>query len=66
MSATIIRAGDEDLTLHVRRIGRFVVVVTERPGIARSVERAIVGFLAPPAGTQKLEPAIGFRAIMDE
>ena len=48
----------EDLTVHVKRHGRRIIVRCERPGIASSVERAIVKALAPDSEPGK----IGFTA----
>ena len=52
----------EDLTVLVRRYGRRIVVRCERPGIASSVERAIVKALAPDSEPGK----IGFTADKEE
>ena len=52
----------EDLTVLVKRHGSRIVVKCERPGIASSVERAIVKALAPDSEPGK----IGFTADGEE
>lgn len=57
----IIREMDyEDLNISTRRIGRYVVIKTERPSIARSVLRKIEEILLPEKPV--VDKAIGFHA----
>jgi len=58
MSHRIVVQGDyEDMTVRVVRRGSRIVIKCERPGIASSVERAIVKVLAHERETDP----IGFR-----
>ena len=52
----------EDLTVLIRRHGSRIVVKCERPGIASSVERAIVKAIAPDSEPRR----IGFTADGEE
>jgi hypothetical protein len=56
----ILRKMDyEDLKISTRRVGRYVIVKTERPSIARSVLRKIEEILLPEK--EVVNNAIGFQ-----
>jgi hypothetical protein len=55
---TIVREGDEDIVIKIRRVGRRVICTTDRPGVASSVERAIIKALTTKSDGPS---AIGFR-----
>lgn len=59
----IVLEGPEDLTTHVRRVGRRVICTAARPGVASSIERTIVQALSPKGPGL---PAIGFRIYDQE
>ncbi|MFA5753695.1 MAG: hypothetical protein WC910_11555 [Bacteroidales bacterium] len=55
----IIREMDhEDQRISTHRVGKYIIVKTERPSIARSVLRQIDDTLAPT--NSQVETAIGF------
>lgn len=57
MKTIITKKGEsEDMEVHIRRVGRRVIISTERPGVARAIERQLIESMTQ----QDQKPAIGF------